>query len=381
MKRATARNTHHPRVKALGIFRGIRWNAAVLASLVAIGAIALPASAEPLGPGESSSDPAIAYIPSDYPFGADSSVRALNIETGEVEQKFPVGPGPLVVKESFDHSKLYVSSLGVGLRNDGRGLQAESALSIIDKETGNVRKVQTLGPPFAVIQLSADGRNLYIPTAASVVQVLDTTTDTVVRTIPTLLPPTVVHIEVSPDEKFLYTYTGTGIITKYDMQSGQPVGAQLTLGPGGWGTQSRDGRYIYAVNLLGSVAEIDTTSFTISKTFKLSTFEVPVSGTLTPDGTQLWLANYAAQNIEVFDTKTGLILQTIKTKGSPSYVAFSKSNDDIFYATIADYGLGDPGAAPNIPAKGYLEIYDKSTFEQIKRIYIDRIGPGAGIFP
>ncbi|MDE8649676.1 hypothetical protein PXH69_32395 [Rhodococcus qingshengii] len=381
MKRATARNTRRPLVTALGNFRRIRWNAAVLVSLVAIGAMAIPASAEPLGPGESSSDPGIAYIPSDYPFGADSSVRALNIDTGEVERKFPVGPGPLVVKESFDHSKLYVSSLGVGLRNDGPGIQAESALSIIDKETGDVRKVQTLGPPFAVIQLSADGRNLYIPTAASVVQVLDTTTDTIIRTIPTLLPPSVVHIEVSPDEKDLYTYTGTGVITKYNMETGQPVGAQLTLGPGGWGTQSRDGRYIYAVNLAGSVAEIDTESFTISKTFKLSTFEVPVSGTLTPDGKQLWLANYAAQNIEVFDTETGSLVHTMKTSGSPSYVSFSQANDDIFYISIADYGLGDHSTAPNLPAKGYLEIYDKSTMQQIKRMYIDRVGPGAGIFP
>jgi YVTN family beta-propeller protein len=117
-------------------------------------------------------------------------------------------------------------------------------------------------------------------------------------------------------------------------------------------------------------AKLDSANYNPPET-DIHTGDFPEDLAVTPDGSQLWVANTGAQtsassvtSVSVIDTKTEKVTATIPTRGAPSQVAFSASGAQA-YVTTADglytfstrthrrtgfiAGLGDPRSVAVAP--------------------------------
>lgn len=270
----------------------------------------------------------------------NGSVVAFDPETLDVAATIPnVGDHPLVIKALPDHSKMFVGNFGPANWN----------VSVIDIESQTViKQIPTFGAAYAVSQLSHDGRFLFVPTSLSVMQVIDTQSLEVIRTLPIALPPGPAHLEISPDGTAVYVFSAVGTATKYDAVSGVMLAPPIFLDGffPGWGALSVDGNTMYAVNYISGLTTIDTRTWQVTKVQQMPIAAGPLSATLTPDGTRLWMCNYMNNEILVFDTATGDIVQTITTDQAPVYVGFS-SDGAKAYVSLVDGSSG-------LPAQLYL---------------------------
>ncbi|KAA0024405.1 YncE family protein [Antrihabitans cavernicola] len=361
------------------------WQAAVartaLASAAVVTTVALAAGTAAANPTISGSTTGndLLYLPS-WPTG---SVQVIDPAKQEVVKTITgVGDHPLVLKEKPDHSKLYASNFGPLVWN----------ITVIDPHTNKViKKVPTIGPPYAVSQMSYDGRYLFIPTALSVVQVLDTTTDEIVRTLPIVLPPGPVHLELSRDDSVMYVFALGGIVSKYDTHTGALLAPPLFLngvGPG-WGAMSVDGKHVYAVNAVSGVTIIDAEKWVIERTMFEPVGSMPLSATLTPDGNEMWICNFGTNDITVMDAHTGAIQRVIKTDVTPTYLGFSADGKTAYVSSLGDFSnlpFGDVGLI-KIPqmylradTNGYLDTYDVATRTRTARMET-AAGPLGGVYP
>ncbi|WP_343930853.1 YncE family protein [Tsukamurella strandjordii] len=300
---------------------------------------AAPAAANPSIPGSSTGPGGSIWIPN---YGADT---VLEVDAATMTQKREVRVGaedhPMVAKASYDGSKIFVGNFG----------PIEMSVTVIDAATGRIiKKLPTLLAAYATITMSRDGRRLYVPTAASVVQVFDTQTLELVRTVPIWLPPGIAHIEVSNDEKYIYAYAAMGTATRYDAQTGAVAGAPLLLGGlvPGWGASSADGGTQYAINFYSNVAIIDSASWTVRATVPIEPFAAgPISATLSPDGRELWVCNYSTNDIRILDAQTGKEKRRMSTPGAAVYVGFSRDGNTGYISVVED-GPPLPFWAPTV---------------------------------
>lgn len=291
-----------------------------------------------------------------------------------------LGPHPIVLRTVPDHSKIYVGNFG----------PVVSQIGVIDTATNKVvKRIDTLGPAYAVQTISHDGRYLYVPTGASVVQVIDTETDAVVRTLPIPIAP--IHLEVSADDKALYMFTSVGTVAQFDAQTGAPLGPQILLegAAPGWGAISGDGNTLYAINFLTSnITWIDTREWRVVKNVALPFASTPLSATLTRDDSEIWVCNVVTNDITILDARTGEQLRTIKTRNAPAYVGFSSDGSTAYVSDLGDFTANDPILMAlklnfySLPpgGTGYLDTYDTTTLAHTGRTAVGGY-PVAGIYP
>ncbi len=353
---------------------------AALATVVvfaSLGATAGPAGANPSILGSTTADGLI-YLP----MFADGSVQVIDPATNSVVKTIPnAGDHPLILKETLDHPKIYVSNFGP--------ITAE--VGVIDKASGTVvKKIPTFGAPYAVSQISPDGRYLYVPTALSVVQVIDTQTDTVVRTLPIAVLPSPVHLEVSLDGRTIYVMSISGFVTKYDAFTGEILGLPLyvpALLPG-WGALSVDGNTLYAINYFSGVSFIDTRTWAVTKNVFLPIGSAPLSATLTQDGSELWIASFGTNEITIMDAHTGAVRDSITTAETPVYVGFSDDGTRAYVSSMGSVSALPPEAGiakfllAYLPGRyrAFLDTYDTDTRTRISRLETGD-APVAGVYP
>ncbi|KAA0017018.1 YncE family protein [Antrihabitans cavernicola] len=316
------------------------------------------------------------------PMYTDGSVQVVDPARHVVVATIPdVGSHPIVLKMLSNKSKLYVGNFG----------PFTAEIGVIDTASNRlIKKIPTLGAPYAVSQLSADGRFLFVPTALSLVQVIDTATDTIVHTFPIPFAPT--HLEVAPDGRSFYVLTALNTIERFDSQTGAPLNLPILvdgIAPG-WGAMNRDGSIIYAINFITSnITLIDTRLWRVIDNFVLPLGSSPLSGTLTADDSELWVANVGSNDITVLDAHTGVTRRTIKTQNSPAYVGFSSDGRTAY--------VSDLGALTNLPTAlqilkydyfyllppggiGYLNSYDTASGAQTGSTQVGGY-PVAGVYP
>lgn len=346
-----------------------------------------PATANPSIPGSSTGKSGLLWVPN-YGTGAVFGVDATTMKA--VKRIDGVGDHPMVIKANNDGSKLFVGNFG----------PFDWSVSVIDTRSARlIRKLITLGPAYAVIQMSRNGRRLYVPTAASVVHVYDTTTLQMIRTIPVALPPGIAHIEVSDDERFIYSYAASGQITKYDARTGLPVALPLFIEgiTPGWGATSVDESRQYAINFFDGVSIIDAKNWRVIRNVHINPWNAnPISATLTPDGSELWVCNYSTNDIRILDPETGEEKRRVKTRGAAVYVGFSDDGRTAYLSELDD-GVPLIYASPLVnggmySAKHqawfaqYLNIdarvvkYDTSTLER-KAVFERKGAFVAGVYP
>ena len=217
--------------------------------------------------------------------------------------------------------------------------------------------------------------NAYVSNSNSdSVSVIDTTTNTVVATIPTGKAP--VNPTFTPDRRHVYVSNSqAGTLTVIDVKTNQtttiPAGGDRPSGlafspdgntvfvsligqsynsPGslvsiklGTGAISQplpmgadperialtpDGERLFVDNLLdGTMAVVDTTSNSVIATLMLGS--MPFNPLMSPDGTRVYVGVMSAGHITVVDTKTNQILRTIPAD-SPNGMTFSEDFQSLF---------------------------------------------------
>lgn len=311
----------------MGIKRSAR-GAVVAFTAVALTMAAVPsASAVPSVPGTTNVAGGDIWMPN---YGTGSVLR---LDPSSLELKAELkntGDHPMVAKMNADGTKLFVGNFG----------PFDFSVTVIDTVTNQViKKIPTFLTAWATITMSMDRKRLYVPTAGSVVHVVNTDTLEVERTIPIVLPPSIAHIEVSPDEKWIYNMSGPGPITRYSTETGLPDGDILLpvgVAPG-WGALSTDGKRLYSINFFSGVSLIDTEGWRVVKNKMISPFGAgPLSGTLSPDESELWISNYTDSSVLVLDAHTLEEKRRFDTNGAAIYISFADDGKAFWLTTIDD---------------------------------------------
>lgn len=316
------------------------------------------------------------YIPVDD----ENSVYVFNTNTGALTTKIGVGTHPIVLKALPDGSKVYVDNFGL----------LPWQVSVINTATNTVSKtISMMGDPYASFELSKDGRYLYVPTNANVVQVIDTTTDSIVRTIPTAMGP--MAVQVSPDGSKLYVFNTSNGLEVYNTATGQRLSAITVSGMvPAWSAISPDGIYVYSLNFTTSnITKIDTRTMTIADTITLPAGSWPLSGTLTPDGRKMWVADIGTYDVTVIDMTTDKIVRKMPTTNAPAFVGLSPDGTKAYLSDLGPVSALPPALRffiydffyvlpPGLT--GHVTTYDTSTFQQVGNVLSTGTGPVAGVY-
>ena len=316
------------------------------------------------------------------PLYNERAVQVVDPVAHKVLRTIPnVGDHPIVLKMLPDQSKILTGNFG----------PIEANIGVIDTKSGNVvNKIPTLGAPYATSTLSHDGRFLFSPTTLSLVEVIDTHTESVVRTLP--LPGVVpIHLEIAPDDKSFYVFSSLGFVMQFDAFTGLPMRPPLFLDgfAAGWGGMSPDGKELFAVNFVNNVVWIDTQSWRVVRNTPMPLGSSPLSATLSPDGNHLWVCNIGTDDITVANRWTGAIERVIPTGNAPSYVGFSADGRTAYVSDLGpltnlppilqnikyDYFYFLPPGTP-----GYLRTIDTATYRETGSTQVGT-GPVAGIYP
>lgn len=211
--------------------------------------------------------------------------------------------------------------------------------SVLALDTATNTTIATIaGTGSRHLSLSPDGALLYSVTS-NAVQVVDTTTHTVIASIPT--GNIVTNVVQSPNG-FLYTCNnGSGTVSIIDtttytvVSTLSPLGCQnVAITPDGssvWVSinDSTNGN-------LPSIAVIDTATNTIATTFAIGSVlaNAPFWIAFSPDGAFAYAAGFPSNSVSVIDTATHVRVATVPVGSFPTFVAISPDGAFAYAANL-----------------------------------------------
>ena len=318
------------------------------------------------------------------PVTDENSVYLIDPATKTVLKKIRnVGMHPIVLRITPDHKKLYVDNFG----------PLEFSVAVIDTASNTVtKKITTGGAAYASMAMAPDGKFLYVPTNASLIHVIDTSTDKIVKTFPILDLPFPIDLEVRPGGKSLFAFTTYGTLAEYSTETGKRLRGPITVkgvAPG-WAALSKDGSKLYAFNFTTSnVSEIDTATMKVTRTTQMAPTALPLSGTLNGDESEIWVCNIGDDTIYIIDTATMKTKQIIHTKNTPAYVGFSPNGEKAYLSDLGPVSGALKGVfrpllfnifyflPPGLT--GLVKEYDAKTKQEIGSTSVGT-GPVAGVY-
>lgn len=273
-------------------------------------------------------------------------------------------------------------------------LREQDQLSIID--TGDLRELARVpvGDEPIQVQLSPDGRRLYIASlGAGEIYVVSTATFQVVDRIRVAAEP--LDLALSPDGKTLYvTNSGASALTAVDLAAGTTrrfALPQVQEGPYGVAATrtsiyvtdlnngrvlaldlagkevsrisvpaqprslalSRDRRRLYATSLSrNTLTVIETARNRVARSVPL-----PVSGTfavaLSPDGSRLYLTAHQDSAVVVVDARTETVLKTLKVGADPRALSFVPGGKQVLVTNAGSAGIAVISVAGDSLLQGY----------------------------
>ncbi|NOZ26701.1 MAG: beta-propeller fold lactonase family protein [Chloroflexi bacterium] len=213
--------------------------------------------------------------------GMEDSLSAINLATGEVVATIPVGINPHILNVSPDGRILYVINAGGHDREAGahESPSGDKAGQPMGESSKSGDHMGGMGMDMDMEE-EAKGNSLWA---------IDTTTGEILARVPVGQGPT--HPLPSPD-----------------------------------------GRWVYATNTdEGSVSVVDTASWQVVAT--IPGLSEPHDGELTPDGRWLYLATSGDSTMTVVDTETRQVVKTFAVGRKPRGVAIGGANGEIAYVT------------------------------------------------
>jgi hypothetical protein len=256
--------------------------------------------------------PVIAYVPS----LATHQVSLIDTQLNRVVARVPMGFNPVVLAITPDGRKLFSANFETDY------------LTVLDTRTLETRRI-TLGAfPFAAL-MARDGRELYIPAGGyqldySRLIVIDVARETVAREfVFSPLRTFPFGVELSPDGRTVYVSFTNNTVAAFDAQTG--AGVRPPISSGGlmpaWTSISPDGRLLYALNFFsGNTAVFDTGRWTQVGNIDGGPFSYPIVSATSPDGRKHYIAG--ASGLLVADTESFRLIGRIPTHGTATSVGF-----------------------------------------------------------
>jgi YVTN family beta-propeller protein len=197
-----------------------------------------------------------------------------------------------------------------------------NSVSVIDTATNTVTATIPLASSPAPVVASPDGSRVYVgdstfdfvngcPCPSGTVYVIDTSTNTVVRTIPLANGEDAARLAITPDGKTLYgSADTTGDVIVIDIASGNITAT--TPGVGGAAIViTPNGDTIYVSNGFNAVTAIGTASNTVTATIPVgATFPGNTQLAITPDGSFLYVPLSGTDQVAVIATATNNVVGT-----------------------------------------------------------------------
>lgn len=199
-----------------------------------------------------------------------------------------------------------------------------NTVTVIDTATNTVIKTIHVGTEPGPIALTPDGSQVYVGNMGNstgffsdTVSVIGTATDQVVNTIPVGgIFVGIVSMAMTPDgTKDYVVEENANTVTVIDIAT-QTVIAAIPVGSNPFNIAiTPDSKQAYVVNRLdNTVSVIDTTTNTVSATIPVGGF--PTALTTTPDGTKLFVINNNDNTVSVIDTATNTVITTVNVGGA-----------------------------------------------------------------
>jgi YVTN family beta-propeller protein len=236
-----------------------------------------------------------------------ATVSVIDVETNSVVATISLPPGtsPRLVAVAPDGTRVYVTNSSF-----------PGAVFVIDTSTNSLLAPAIIvgnGPSGIIV--SPDGRFVYVANQfGSSVSVIDTTSNSVVATIPVGVQPT--GIGVTQDGSRVYVADSVaGAVWMIDAASNTPVGGPIFVGGNPQDLViSPDGSKVYVSNFNSqSVSVIETPSNTVQATIAVGFF--PLGMDTSPDSTRLYIVDTdpALNNgsVAVVDTATNTVLTRV----------------------------------------------------------------------
>ncbi len=230
-----------------------------------------------------------------------------------------VGPGALAV--SPNRSTLYVAN------------QYAQSVSVVDTTSGQVVDTMAffIGDYYNGVwdlEMSPDGKKLYVGLGDSTVAVVDTATRKVVST-PTYTDFWDGDMELSPDGTLLYgTSPGASVVDGFivvidtaTMSYEYPDDyVPVTDGRYWYSELAVSGKRVYEANPDGSLLVIDTDpTHTATYNTQIATINIPAGArdvALSPDGSRAYVTSWDGKTVTVVNTTTNTVIGTFTTDQS-----------------------------------------------------------------
>ena len=190
-------------------------------------------------------------------------------------------------------------------------------VSVIDTTTDSVVATIPVGDGPGWMAATADGTRIYVANFNSNnVSVVETLTNTVAATIAVGTGPTA--ITVKPDGTRAYVANrGTHDVSVIDTATNTVIAAvPVGTDPGALDI-TLDGARLYVANRVSNdVSVIDSLSNTVLATVAVGA--LPHDVAIIPDGSQVYIPNYSGNTVSVIDTSTHLVSSTIPAGSNPN---------------------------------------------------------------
>ncbi|MGJ8560913.1 MAG: PKD domain-containing protein [Litorimonas sp.] len=194
--------------------------------------------------------------------------------------------------------------------------ETTNSISVIDTQTNTIVKtISGVGNNNLVsIDFTQDGSLAYITDQFSHrVIIIDGATDTVAGSIFVGLRPS--DVEFTLDDEFAYvTNYGSNTVSVIDTATNS-VAATIPVGSQPFGVEfTPDGNFAYVANENSSISVIDIATQTVVDTITVA--GRPRHVTITPDGNFAYVTNFVTNFVTVIDTATHAVVTTIPVGGT-----------------------------------------------------------------
>lgn len=238
----------------------------------------------------------------------NARVAVGSTKTRSITGYIPTGLLPTDVAISPDGTRAFTAN------------QADNSVTVIDVSTATaVTTVPLAASPFSV-QVSPDGRFVFVGNSDNTLSVIRIGSFQVVQTIQAGTATNA--FEVSPDGRRLYaSHFVSGAVTEFDLSTGAIL---RSFAPGGT-TQglalNRKGTRLYVAGEAGVLFEIDLVTGAILA-------PIPIGGPafgigVTPDDKEAWITLPLSGQVRILNLQTRRLSATLDVGGEPRRVAFS----------------------------------------------------------
>jgi YVTN family beta-propeller protein len=221
----------------------------------------------------------------------------------------------------------------------------DNTVSVIDTTTNTVVATIPVGRTPTGVAVTPDGSKVYVTNQdfsmgpAGTVSVISTAPNTVLTTIPPVRPGPGAQpfgVAVTPDGTKVYvSYNSNGfhVVKVFDTATNTAV-ATVTAGIGLGVAVTPDGSKVYVADIDGFVSVIDATTNTVVATItvgpRIASQTMGVA--VTPDGTKVYVANSGTNTVSVIDTTTDTVVATTSVDVGPAGLAVTPDGSKVYVA-------------------------------------------------